>query len=76
MTEKKIGEEPDQEDPDQEPSCKRGKEESSNPVMDGHHADSLSPQTVSFLPAIPSSRQYYQIRLNEYSAKLTNLQKV
>jgi len=36
MTEKKIGKEPDQEGPDQEPLCQRWKEELSNPIMEGH----------------------------------------
>ena len=42
MTEKKIGEEPDQEDPDQELSCQRGKKELFHPVIDGHLTDSLT----------------------------------
>lgn len=84
MTEKKIGEEPDQEDPDQEPSCERGKKELLNSVIDGHDVRSLIPLSLEKNASLRQARngegfgsgQEYQIRPDQYSAKLSNLQKI
>ena len=76
MTEKKIGEERDQENPDQEGGCQRGKKELSNPTIDGHVVNPSLTRTVKMGRAFVLNILTMSVCLTylQYSVKFNSMQ--